>query len=533
MNPKYIQSLKYEVLVKANLPLIELEDCKSLAQLIFRETGIKISNTALQRLYGFTKSKFGLSFYALNILAIYCGSPSWVAFCNKIDDVKKNSFAPDPLAFALMETSGPLAILDVDSPDFTILAYNKAFIKDTHTEKREVKGLSWWLAFKPENAGGYGPTRLLEAFHEALYFQRTVQLEPVQYNIPSNLPVVTEVSWWDISVVPLKYDGKIKYLLLHINNITNKVIHQDAIEQAILKELTEAEDLAVTNVKLNNVIARLAESNQELFKTKEQLEKWVFERTKKLFESEDQQRKLIDHAPVAIAVLSGADHRVETANQKVISYWGKGPDILGKPLGEVLPEIESQGFIALLSQVRDTGISYVNPELRALISFDGVIKPRYFDMIYQPVQHTEGITDRIYIVAVDITDQVETRKALEASESLLRLALTAAGMGTWSLNLNTKAVTYDFMFATIIGWPSDKPMTYDQGISHVIDGSREDLNDRINDAIENNADLNAIYQARRFDDDRAIRIRVIGRVTVNIDGEKVLSGIIKEIPFDE
>ena len=61
----------------------------------------------------------------------------------------------------------------------------------------------------------------------------------------------------------------------------------------------------------------------------------------------------------------------------------------------------------------------------------GRIQDRYFDFVCQPVFDAAGLLDEIFIHAVDLTDRVESRRSLEASQERLRLAHEAALMGAW------------------------------------------------------------------------------------------------------
>ncbi|MEO3402374.1 PAS domain-containing protein [Mucilaginibacter sp. CAU 1740] len=507
------------------------------------KTQIAISENTLKRVYGFAISRFSPSFATLNALSVYCGYESWEVFGKTqpkplFDINVAANLVNEPLVAALLDTPIPTVIFKTNAPDFTIIAYNQAYQEATFTQKRDVKGLTLWEAFNPAKAGGSGPTLLLEAFHEAVYTQQAVQVGPLHYNIPSAIPNISELSWWDIKVVPVIYDGFASYLLVNTHNITDKVLHQDAIEEAIIKELTMTENLAATNVKLSAANKKLADSHSDLLNAKQQLEELninlenrVFERTKKLFESEAKQRKLIDNAPVAIAVLRGPEHTIETANKKIIDYWGKNNDVLNKPLAVALPELEGQPFIEILSEVRETGVPYINTELRAFLVYNGVFQPRYYDMVYQPVQYQQGVTDSIYIVAVDITEHVIARKKLEESESMLRLAVTAANIGTWSFHPKEKIISYNSIFAEILGWDRDEPLTYETALGQVTDEYRDKIAQYVEAAIADGGEYDFTYTQKRFNDGKLIWLRSTGRITQ--DGrldDYVFSGIIREIP---
>jgi PAS domain S-box-containing protein len=545
IDPRHIETIKALALAVAGIKSITPADCRILSFLIITKTTMRISETTIKRLFGFAMSKFNPSFYTLNTLAIYCGFDDWNAFCKvqpqgaSADNKLPPNVFEHPLISALLDTPVPTIVFKADAPDFRIITYNKAYEAATFTKNRNIRGLTLWNAFDPAKAGGGGPILLLDGFYQALYTQQTVQMPPLHYNIPSAVPNIHELSWWDVKIVPVICSGVVEYLLVTPYNISDKVLHQDAIEQAIMKQLTMAEDLAATNVNLSKAIDQLSESHQELTETKNKLEELnahleerVSRRTKRLFESEMKQRELIDSAPVAIAVLKGREHIIETANKKVLDYWAKGSKVIGQPLVKALPELAGQPCIEILNQVRQSGSSYINSELRVFINYKGTLQPRYYDMIYHPFQQSPGKTHSIYMVGFDITQQVAARKKLEESESMLRLAVTAAKIGIWSFHPKTKKLAYNSIFAKILGWENQEPLTYEQAIAQVTEKYRETLRDVVESAIADGSAYDFTYKQKRFNDGRIIWLRGTGKISLDDTGEYCFSGIIRDITHE-
>ncbi|MGA7122515.1 MAG: ATP-binding protein, partial [Polyangiaceae bacterium] len=80
--------------------------------------------------------------------------------------------------------------------------------------------------------------------------------------------------------------------------------------------------------------------------------------TKLARDADDQRRRLYRHflqAPFPIAVLHGKELVLEVANEGFLGAWGKGPEALGRPIRQALPEIEGQPFPDLLDRVYRTG----------------------------------------------------------------------------------------------------------------------------------------------------------------------------------
>ena len=79
---------------------------------------------------------------------------------------------------------------------------------------------------------------------------------------------------------------------------------------------------------------------------------------KQIETSEKRYNMMVMQSPFGFALLKGKDMVVTLANDSMKEMWGKGKDIEGKPLIEVIPEIKGQGFPELLDEVYTTGKSH-------------------------------------------------------------------------------------------------------------------------------------------------------------------------------
>jgi PAS domain S-box-containing protein len=146
---------------------------------------------------------------------------------------------------------------------------------------------------------------------------------------------------------------------------------------------------------------------------------------------------LLSQAPAGIGLLSGPDHRWTYVNEQYVRVTGRegAADFVGKTLRESLPEIEAQGFIELMDKVYRTGESHTGREVKATLNraMGGPPEDLYFDFVYQPVRDANGTVEGILVHCVDVTDRVEARWAIEETAERLRLAQTAAQIGTCPL----------------------------------------------------------------------------------------------------
>ncbi len=126
-------------------------------------------------------------------------------------------------------------------------------------------------------------------------------------------------------------------------------------------------------------------------------------------------------APSAIGMLKGADHVFEMVNPIYLQLIGK-KDVIGKTVAEVLPEVIEQGFIDLLDNVYNTGKSYIGTEV--LVKLDkegnGELTDAYLNFVYQAYKNDEGNIGGVFFFANDITEQIQSRKAIEKSERFFK-----------------------------------------------------------------------------------------------------------------
>ncbi|MFC6190262.1 PAS domain-containing protein [Dyadobacter subterraneus] len=141
---------------------------------------------------------------------------------------------------------------------------------------------------------------------------------------------------------------------------------------------------------------------------------------KALEESEAKLRSVIEAAPAGMVVFTGKDMIVEMPNQAFIDIIGKGPDIAGKPLREVMPELQNQAFLEILDQVFTTGKMYKSDAALVNIVKHGVMTHNLYDFTYTPLFDQNGKVFAILDVSVDVTESVRARQQLEDSELFSR-----------------------------------------------------------------------------------------------------------------
>jgi PAS domain S-box-containing protein len=158
----------------------------------------------------------------------------------------------------------------------------------------------------------------------------------------------------------------------------------------------------------------------------------------------ERQRRLFEQAPGFIAILRGPEHVFEFVNAAYTRLAGDR-DFIGRPVREVLPEVEGQGFFELLDTVYTTGERFIARQtpLQLRPSADGRPEERFLDFIYEPVTNEFGEITGIFVEGHDVTEQVRAVAGLRDSDARVRAALAVANLGTFEWNLQTDAVVLD------------------------------------------------------------------------------------------
>jgi PAS domain S-box-containing protein len=142
---------------------------------------------------------------------------------------------------------------------------------------------------------------------------------------------------------------------------------------------------------------------------------------KQLQESIHRYHELVHSSPFFIAILKGRDLIIEVANEAMLHNWGKGNDVIGKPLiKEVLSEMVEQGMEKIFQNVFDTGEPFHAHEMPLYHEKNGKLELGYFDFVYQPHRNTSGAITGVAVIASDVTSQALLHQQIREDERKFR-----------------------------------------------------------------------------------------------------------------
>jgi two-component system CheB/CheR fusion protein len=258
---------------------------------------------------------------------------------------------------------------------------------------------------------------------------------------------------------------------------------------------------------------------------------------KKLKVSEAKLNDFFMQAPAMFAILKGPEHVFELANTAFVELIG-GQNPIGKKVSEALPEVQGQGFIALLDDVFNTGETYIGNETPATFVSDEKERQVYLNFSYQANKNGESEIDGILVFAYDVTERVNARKVIEENERViqkmaahLKLATDSANVGTWSLDVQTQQLEWSTLHKKMWGYDEHgKDLEYKDWHKLILPEDAEKTFKKLEEARINRSIYDVDYSINRANDDAIRCIRSVGKYYYNDKGEaRTLTGISIDI----
>ncbi|QJD97048.1 PAS domain S-box protein [Mucilaginibacter robiniae] len=196
-------------------------------------------------------------------------------------------------------------------------------------------------------------------------------------------------------------------------------------------------------------------------------------------------RILIEESLTPIALYAGREMHIQIANKAMIyDTWGKDTSVIGKTLQQALPELDNQPFHQLLDDVFTTGQAYHATEDLVKMEIDGQLQNFYYNFTYQPLLNAESEVWGILNTATNVTDLVLARRRADEAEENLNFALTAAGVGTWNLDIQQQLISWDANTRSYHGFQQKANISYSAVLKSIHPDDQLNVNAAINQALQ-------------------------------------------------
>ncbi|MBO9682581.1 MAG: PAS domain-containing protein, partial [Flavisolibacter sp.] len=273
---------------------------------------------------------------------------------------------------------GPIILLLPDTPRFTVVAVSDDYLSTTHTRRDDLVGKGLFEVFtdNPQNHKEDRKRKVIESLRYVVQHKGPHLVDELQYDLWNPVTRGFEDRTWRLYSKPVfDKNGEVEYIIHQVDDRTHKITI-DASEQ-------------------EDNIRRLRQSEQQV-------------------------RAIIESAPFPIGVYIGKEMRIQFANQSIVDVWGKGPDLVGKTYSEVLPELANQEIYEQLDYVYTTGKPLHKRGQRVDLVVDGKLQPFYFNYSFTPLFNSDGSVYGVMNTAAEITDLVTAKQQVEQSERNFR-----------------------------------------------------------------------------------------------------------------
>ncbi|MBW1655287.1 PAS domain-containing sensor histidine kinase [Flavobacterium quisquiliarum] len=179
-------------------------------------------------------------------------------------------------------------------------------------------------------------------------------------------------------------------------------------------------------------VEAIAGTTRDITEIKQAEEKQLLA-SKKVEESEATLKSMIDQTPSPTLILMGDDLVIKQINKHMLAMIGRGEEIIGMPLIDVLPELKGQYVWTQVQNVYNEGTPFDQSEVLVQHNRTGVMRDYYYNLAYRPLIEDGKITGMIQ-VAVDVTEQVVARKKMEESENRFRVLVNASSDFVFRMN---------------------------------------------------------------------------------------------------
>lgn len=330
------------------------------------------------------------------------------------------------------------------------------------------------------------------------------EIWPVIKPLVDQVMTTGESTWNEDQLIPIYRNGKLEDVYWTFSY--SRVIDEEGKHGGVLVICTETTD----KVKILNSVT---DAKQELEVAQAETKN-----------ERDRLQRFFMQAPAGICILDGPDLVYELVNP-LYQQLLPGRELLGKPIGEALPELKDQPIWGILQDVYRTGNTFEGRELMVPLrrTEDGPLEDIYFNFIYQARHNSLGKVDGIMVFCFEVTEMVRARKQLENARDTLTLALSAAELGTFDMDLESGALIWDKRCRELFGISHQDTITYERDFA---EGLHPDDRERIIQVItdlfgkkKSSGDYDVEYRTVGADDGKVRWVRAKGRVYYN-EGDK-------------
>ena len=139
-------------------------------------------------------------------------------------------------------------------------------------------------------------------------------------------------------------------------------------------------------------------------------------------ESESLFRHILEQAKDPVLILKGKNLVLELANAAVYTAWNVGPEVLGSPILEIVPELDDQPFMDVLLGVLHNGVtSYGYNQPAHFMRRNKEDKMLFYNFVYEPYREEDRSISGVIISASDASNQDVYLQTIQNNHDFIEL----------------------------------------------------------------------------------------------------------------
>jgi two-component system, OmpR family, sensor histidine kinase VicK len=213
--------------------------------------------------------------------------------------------------------------------------------------------------------------------------------------------------------------------------------------------------------------------------------------------------------------------------------------LIGKDAFDIFPDKEGQQDGAITTrkailEVFHTGRQVVIPDYlyHIYVPGKGRMEPFWWTSTFDPVFEEDGSVGYVLGTAVDNTDQHISRRTLNEAEEMLHLAVEAAHLGTWSIDVTSKEIMSSGRSKQLYGLKENEHATFESILNAVHEDYRDKVATTLAEAMQSDGTQSYIidYPLQGIKDQHQRWVRSTAKLFLNVgDSGRMLCGTLVDI----
>lgn len=264
------------------------------------------------------------------------------------------------------------------------------------------------------------------------------------------------------------------------------------------------EEMQSVNEELHTINSEYQSKNKELLETNDDMNNY--------FRSNVNGQLFVDNDLLLMKFSPGAIKQINLL-----------PSDIGRPLSNISTNIKFETILADITEVLAKG-NVITKEIETN-SGD------WYQVMTMPyVQQADNKRNGAIITFNDISELKKAQQELDHSSKMLGMAIEAAELGTWSINVKTREFTSSSRLKELFGFESNEIMSYAAAIAQITGNYQLIVSAAVEETINGGEKCDIEFPSQGHHDGKLRWMRAVGNLTYNKENiSNYFSGVLLDI----